>query len=62
MKVLVLSNLYPPDYIGGYECGCKQAVDALMRPGPRRPRPDHRPTHPRATTSPTSPTSIAPGG
>ena len=29
MKILVLSNLYPPDYIGGYECGCKQAVDAL---------------------------------
>ena len=33
MKILVLSNLYPPDYIGGYECGCKQAVDALRARG-----------------------------
>ncbi len=29
MKILVLSNLYPPDVIGGYELGCRQAVDAL---------------------------------
>jgi glycosyltransferase involved in cell wall biosynthesis len=29
VKILVLSNLYPPDVIGGYELGCKQAVDAL---------------------------------
>ena len=29
MKILVLSNLYPPDIIGGYELGCKQVVDAL---------------------------------
>ncbi len=29
MKILVLSNLYPPDVIGGYELGCKQVVDAL---------------------------------
>jgi glycogen(starch) synthase len=29
----VLSNLYPPDVIGGYELGCKQAVDALRRRG-----------------------------
>ena len=33
MKVLVLSNLYPPDVIGGYELGCKQAVDALRARG-----------------------------
>lgn len=46
MKVLVLSNLYPPDTIGGYERGCRQAVDALQARGhevlvltsaPRRP-------------------------
>ena len=49
MKVLVLSNLYPPDVIGGYELGCKQVVDALRLRGhdvrvlttaPRVPVPD----------------------
>jgi glycogen synthase len=33
LRVLVLSNLYPPDVIGGYELGCKQAVEALRRRG-----------------------------
>ena len=33
MKILVLTNLYPPDVIGGYELGCKQAVDALIARG-----------------------------
>ena len=33
MKVLVLSNLYPPDVIGGYELGCKQVVEALRGRG-----------------------------
>ena len=33
MKILVLSNLYPPDVIGGYELGCRQAVDALLAVG-----------------------------
>ena len=33
MKVLVLSNLYPPDIIGGYELGCQQVVDALRDRG-----------------------------
>jgi glycogen(starch) synthase len=33
MKILVLSNLYPPDVVGGYELGCKQAVDALRARG-----------------------------
>jgi glycogen synthase len=33
MKILVLSNLYPPDVVGGYELGCKQAVDALRSRG-----------------------------
>ncbi|GAC1466502.1 MAG: hypothetical protein NVSMB9_07140 [Isosphaeraceae bacterium] len=29
MKILVISNLYPPDTIGGYELGCSQVVEAL---------------------------------
>jgi glycogen synthase len=33
MKVLVLSNLYPPDVIGGYELGCCQVVDTLLARG-----------------------------
>jgi glycosyltransferase involved in cell wall biosynthesis len=33
VKVLVLSNLYPPDVIGGYEIACAQAVDALRERG-----------------------------
>ncbi|HEU5115897.1 MAG TPA: glycosyltransferase family 4 protein [Isosphaeraceae bacterium] len=33
MKILVLSNLYPPDVIGGYELGCRQVVDALLERG-----------------------------
>ncbi|MBX6313212.1 MAG: glycosyltransferase family 4 protein [Isosphaeraceae bacterium] len=33
MKVLVVSNLYPPDVIGGYELGCRQVVDALRARG-----------------------------
>jgi len=33
VKVLVVSNLYPPDFIGGYELGCRQAVDALRDRG-----------------------------
>ena len=33
MKILVLSNLYPPDCIGGYELLCAQAVDALQARG-----------------------------
>jgi glycogen(starch) synthase len=52
VKILVLSNLYPPDVIGGYELGCKQVVDALRGRGhdvrvltsaPRTPAPhvDH---------------------
>jgi glycosyltransferase involved in cell wall biosynthesis len=30
VKILVLSNLYPPDVIGGYERCCKDAVDGLI--------------------------------
>ncbi|HVX10987.1 MAG TPA: glycosyltransferase family 4 protein [Pirellulales bacterium] len=33
MKVLVLSNLYPPDFIGGYELCCRQMVDGLLGRG-----------------------------
>ncbi len=33
MKILVLSNLYPPDTVGGYEMGCRQAVEALRARG-----------------------------
>jgi glycogen(starch) synthase len=33
LRVLVVGNLYPPDVIGGYELGCKQAVEALRRRG-----------------------------
>ena len=33
MKILVLSNLYPPDVVGGYELGCRQAVDWLLDRG-----------------------------
>jgi glycosyltransferase involved in cell wall biosynthesis len=33
VKILVLSNLYPPDVLGGYELGCKQAVDGLRARG-----------------------------
>ena len=33
MKILVLTDLYPPDAIGGYEMGCRQAVEALRERG-----------------------------
>lgn len=33
MKILALSNLYPPDVMGGYEIICAQAVDALRARG-----------------------------
>lgn len=33
MKVLVVSNLYPPDVIGGYEISCEQMVDELRGRG-----------------------------
>jgi glycogen(starch) synthase len=33
MTVLVVSNLYPPDFIGGYELGCRQVVDSLRGRG-----------------------------
>ena len=33
MRILVLSNLYPPDVLGGYELACAQVVDALRDRG-----------------------------
>jgi len=33
MRVLVVSNLYPPDFVGGYELGCRQVVDILRGRG-----------------------------
>jgi glycosyltransferase involved in cell wall biosynthesis len=33
VKILALSNLYPPDVQGGYELGCSQVVDALRARG-----------------------------
>lgn len=33
MKILVLTNLYPPHYIGGYELRCEVAVKALRARG-----------------------------
>ncbi|MEX0713113.1 MAG: glycosyltransferase family 4 protein [Pirellulales bacterium] len=33
MRILVVSNLYPPDFIGGYELCCAQVVDALLARG-----------------------------
>src|SRR5215471_7385424 len=33
MRILVLSNFYPPYFIGGYELGCRDVVDALKQRG-----------------------------
>jgi glycosyltransferase involved in cell wall biosynthesis len=33
MRILVITNLYPPYYIGGYELGCRDVVDALVLRG-----------------------------
>jgi glycogen(starch) synthase len=33
VKILFLSNLYPPDFLGGYEIGCAQMVHALREQG-----------------------------
>ena len=33
MKILVLSNLYPPHYVGGYELHCQTIVEALRSRG-----------------------------
>lgn len=33
MRILVVSNLYPPHFIGGYELGCRDVVEALRLKG-----------------------------
>ena len=33
MRVLVISNLYPPHFIGGYELGCRDVARELARRG-----------------------------
>jgi glycosyltransferase involved in cell wall biosynthesis len=33
VRILVVSNVYPPDVLGGYELLCRQAVDALLGRG-----------------------------
>lgn len=33
MRILVVSNFYPPHFIGGYELGCKDVVEALRSRG-----------------------------
>jgi glycogen(starch) synthase len=33
MRILFVSNFYPPHYIGGYELGCADAVESLKRRG-----------------------------
>jgi glycogen synthase len=33
MRILTVTNLYPPDVIGGYELGCRQMVRALRERG-----------------------------
>ncbi|MDX6559888.1 MAG: glycogen synthase [Blastocatellia bacterium] len=33
MRVLFVSNLYPPHYLGGYELGCHEAVQRLKQGG-----------------------------
>lgn len=54
MKILVISNLYPPEVIGGYEVQCSEAVEGLRRLGhdvrvlttvPRRPIPVQPESH-----------------
>ena len=33
MKILIVTNLYPPHYLGGYEVHCAQIAEALQRSG-----------------------------
>ena len=33
MRILVLSNLYPPHYVGGYELRCRDITEALIQRG-----------------------------
>ena len=33
MRILTVTNIYPPDFIGGYELLCSQVVDVLRAGG-----------------------------
>src|SRR3954471_8860223 len=33
MKILVINNLYPPHYVGGYELHCEQVTEGLRARG-----------------------------
>ncbi len=33
MKILVVSNIYPPYFVGGYELGCRNIVEAFIERG-----------------------------
>lgn len=33
MKILVLSNFFPPEFLGGYELGCAQIVEQMRQQG-----------------------------
>jgi glycogen(starch) synthase len=33
MRILVVSNFYPPFFVGGYEVGCQRVVEALRKCG-----------------------------
>src|SRR6185312_5590282 len=33
MKILVVTNLYPPQHVGGYELGCRDVVEKLRGRG-----------------------------
>lgn len=33
MKILIISNLYPPHHIGGYEIGCRDVTNLLLERG-----------------------------
>ena len=33
MRILIITNLYPPQYLGGYELLCYQVAEYLMAQG-----------------------------
>ena len=33
MRILIVTNFYPPHFIGGYEIGCQEAANALQKRG-----------------------------
>ncbi len=35
LRILALTNLYPPHYVGGYELGCQQVMERLVQRGHR---------------------------